>query len=86
MPADGAMTYMLSPKQVLNDGENPHWMPHLMFYYDLAVKGTTFGAGGFTSPIIDASGADPNSPIQVIFIPTRTWSDGTSAVHTASGM
>lgn len=79
MPADGSMTYMLSPKQHLNDDENPHWMPHLMFYYDRALKGTTFGAGGFTSPIIDASGADPNSPIQVIFIPTRTWSDGTPA-------
>jgi hypothetical protein len=86
MPADGAMTYMLSPKQHLNDDENPHWMPHLMFYYDRALRGTTFGAGGFTSPIIDASGADPNSPIQVIYIPIRTWSDGTSAVHAAPRM
>jgi len=46
----------------------------------------SIGAGGFTSPIIDASGADPNSPMQVIYIPIRTWSDGTPAVHAAAGM
>jgi hypothetical protein len=85
MPAAGAMTYMLSPKQHLSDAD-PHWMPHLMFYYDRALKGTTFGAGGMTAPIIDASGGDPNSPMQVIYIPVRTWSDGTPAVHAAPGM
>jgi len=85
MPADGAMAYMLSSKQHLSDEGDPHWMPHLMFYYDRALKGTTFGAGGFTAPIIDATGADPNSPVQVILIPIRTWSDGTPAVH-AAGM
>jgi hypothetical protein len=42
--------------------------------------------GGFTSPIIDASGAGPNSPMQVIYIPIRTWSDGTPAVNAAAGM
>jgi hypothetical protein len=86
MPADGAMAYMLSPQQHLSDDADPHWMPHLMFYFDRALKGPTFGAGGFTSPIIDATGADPNSPMQVIYIPIRTWSDGTPAVHGAPGM
>ncbi len=80
MPAAGAMTYMLSPKQRLSDAD-PHWMPHLMFYYDRSLKGSTFGAGGMTAPIIDASGGDPNSPMQVIYIPVRSWSDGTAAVH-----
>jgi len=79
MPAAGAMTYMLSPKQHLNDDTNPHWLPHLMFYYARELKGTTFGAGGFSAPIIDASAGDPNAPIQTVFIPTRTWSDGTLA-------
>lgn len=82
MPADGAMTYMLSSRQHLSDA-NPHWMPHLMFYYDRALKATTFGAGGMTAPIIDASAGDPNGPVQVIYIPIRTWSDGTPAVHVA---
>ena len=83
MPAAGAMTYMLSPKQHLSDADDPHWMPHLMFYYDGALKGSTFGAAGFTAPIIDATAAIPNAPVQVIYIPVRTWSDGTPAVHPA---
>ena len=81
-PADGAMAYMLSPKQHLSE-DDPHWMPHLMFYYDRALKATTFGAGGMSAPIIDASAGDPNGPVQVIYIPIRTWSDGTPAVHAA---
>jgi hypothetical protein len=85
MPAAGAMAYMLSPQQHLSDAD-PHWMPHLMFYYDRALKGATFGAGGMTAPIIDATAGEPNSPMQVIYIPIRTWSDGTPAVHAAPGM
>ena len=85
MPAAGAMTYMLSPKQRLSDAD-PHWMPHLMFYYDRSLKGSTFGAGGMTAPIVDATGGDPNYPMQVIYIPVRTWSDGTPAVHAGPGM
>jgi len=84
MPADGAMAYMLSPKQHLSDAD-PHWMPHLMFYFDRSLKATTFGAGGMTAPIIDASAGQPNFPMQVIYIPIRTWSDGTPAVHAAPG-
>ena len=84
MPAAGAMAYMLSPKQRLSDAD-PHWMPHLMFYYDRSLTASTFGAGGFTAPIIDASAGDPNSPLQVLYIPTRTWSDGTPAARAASG-
>ena len=85
MPADGAMAYMLSPQQYLSDDNPHHWMPHLMFYYDRALAGTTFGAGGGHAPIIDASAGDPNAPVQVLYIPTRTWSDGTSAVHATAG-
>jgi hypothetical protein len=58
-------------------------MPHLMFYYDHALGGATFGAGGMTAPIIDASASDSNGSVHVIYIPTRTWSDGTPAVHAA---
>jgi hypothetical protein len=83
MPAGGAMAYMLSPKQYLSDAD-PHWMPHLMFYYDRSLTASTFGAGGMTAPIIDASAGDPKGPVQVLYIPTRTWSDGTPAVHAAS--
>ena len=85
MPAAGAMAYMLSPKQHLSDAD-PHWMPHLMFYFDRSLKAATFGAGGMTAPIIDASAGEPNYPMQVIYIPIRTWSDGTPAVHAGPGM
>ncbi len=79
-PAAGSMAYMLSPQQHLSDTD-PHWMPHLMFYYDRALKAAMFGAGGMTAPIIDASAGDPDAPVQVLYIPVRTWSDGTPAVH-----
>ena len=83
-PAAGAMTYMLSPKQHFSDAD-PHWLPHLMFYYDRTLTASTFGAGGMTAPIVDASAADPNGPVRVIFIPTRTWSDGTPVIRPAPG-
>ncbi len=84
MPEAGAMTYMLSPQQHLGDTD-PHWMPHLMFYYDRTLGAAAFGAGGMTAPVIDATAGDPDTPVLVLFIPTRTWSDGTPAVHTMPG-
>lgn len=80
-PATGAMAYMLSPKQYLSDDQPNHWMPHLMFYYDRALNAKTFGAGAMSAAVIDASGGDPQSPMQVIYVPTRIWSDGTPASH-----
>jgi hypothetical protein len=56
-----------------------------MFYFDRALAAATFGAGGMASPIIDASAGDPNGPMQVIYIPIRTWSDGTPAMRAAPG-
>ncbi len=82
-PAPGAMAYMLSPKQYLLDAD-PHWMPHLMFYYDKAMTGSTFGAAGMAAPIINASAGDPHAPVQTIFVPVRQWSDGSAAVAMGS--
>jgi len=84
MPAPGAMAYMLSPEQHLSDAD-PHWMPHLMFYYDHALTAAAFGAGGMTAPIIDASAGDPKGPMQVFYIPIRSWSNGSPAVHAGQG-
>ena len=78
-PAPGAMAYMMSPKQYLNDTE-PHWMPHLMFYFDKSTPASAFGAAGFKAPIIDGSADDKDSPVHVILIPVRQWSDGTPAL------
>ena len=79
LPAAGAMTYMLSHEQVLAE-QNPHWMPHLMFFYDKSMPSAAWGAGAMNSPIIDGSIGDPNSPVLVLLIPVRQWSDGTSAM------
>ncbi len=79
LPAAGAMAYMLSPEQYLND-ENPHWMPHVMFYYDRSLPAAAWGAGDMNAPIIDASVGEPRSPVQTLFIPVRQWSNGTPAM------
>jgi hypothetical protein len=79
MPAVGAMAYMTSPKQHLAD-TNPHWMPHLMFYYDKSAPAANWGASGMTAPVIDGSIGDASSPILTLLIPVRQWSDGTPAL------
>lgn len=78
-PAAGAMAYMMSPRQYLSDTD-PHWMPHLMFYYDKSAPASTFGAAGFNAPIIDGSSSDKDSRAITILIPVRQWSDGTTAM------
>jgi hypothetical protein len=84
LPATGAMAYMLSPQQHLSDAD-PRWMPHLMFYYERSLPASEFGAGGENAPIIDATGDAGKSPVRVVFIPTRAWSDGTPATHKLPG-
>ena len=79
-PTVGAMGYMLSQQQYLGDTD-PHWMPHLMFYYDKSVSASALGAGGFTAPIIDATVGDPLTPITTVLIPVAQWSDGSPVTH-----
>jgi hypothetical protein len=43
--APGAMAYMLSPQQWLIEAD-PHWRPHLMFYFDRSAPAPAWGAGG----------------------------------------
>jgi hypothetical protein len=79
LPAVGALAYMMSPKQHLAD-TNPHWMPHLMFFYDKSAPAAAWGASGMTSTIIDGSIGDKSSPVLTLLIPVRQWSDGTPAL------
>ena len=79
LPAAGSMTYMLSHEQYLSD-TNPHWMPHLMFFYDKSLPAAAWGAGGMTSPIIDGSIGDRSFPVLTLLIPVRQWANGTLAV------
>jgi hypothetical protein len=77
-PETGAMAYMLSHDQYLLDND-PHWMPHLMFFYDKSLPPATWGAGDQTAAVIDGSTGDPHAPVLTLFIPVRHWSDGTPA-------
>jgi hypothetical protein len=79
LPARGAMAYMLSPQQYITD-RNPHWLPHLMLYFDRSLPASTWGAGDGTEPIIDATTTDPTSPVLTLLVPVRRWSDGTLAI------
>lgn len=79
LPARGAMAYMLSPQQYITD-RNPHWLPHLMLYFDRTLPAATWGAGDGTEPIIDATTTDPTSPVLTLLVPVRRWSDGTLAI------
>jgi hypothetical protein len=83
MPAPGAMAYMLSPQQYLVN-DNPHWMPHLMFYHDKSIPAAAYGAGGMTAPIINGSAGDDDNPVMTLLIPVPRWSDGTPA-HVGAG-
>ena len=77
----GALIYMLSKQQRLNDSAG-HWHPHLMFYVPLG-DAKTWGAGAPDSPIFVAprfNGAP--EPVTEFMIPVRKWSDGTPDLPT----
>jgi hypothetical protein len=75
-PAPGAMIYMQSPQQYLQDGVPHNWKPHLMFVYDKSMPAATWGAGGGKSTIIDGVGDDPHAHVRLILVPVPQWSDG----------
>ena len=78
MPAPGAMAYMLSPEQILAP-TMPHWVPHLMFYFDTSLPAAAWGLGDANVTVIDAPG-DADSPIRLLLVPVRRWSDGKPAM------
>lgn len=78
LPATGAMAYMLSPRQVLDDTD-PHWLPHVMFYFDAKGSNGAFAAADMQAPVIADPTANPKWPVRVALIPARLWSDGTPA-------
>lgn len=71
----GAMCYMLSKQQYLNDrGKN--WHPHLMFIVSGDVA-KSWGADMEGSPVIAAS--DPEERATIFMVWVGKWSDGTQA-------
>jgi hypothetical protein len=72
------MAYMTSARQHLLDAD-PHWLPHLMFFYDRATPASAFGAAGMNAPVINGSAGDAHAPVLTLFVPVRQWSDGSPA-------
>ena len=74
-PEGGAMCYMMSKQQYLNDGAG-HWHPHLMFFFPLSDP-ASWGADSPGSPVLETK--DPLDRLTVFLIPVGHWSDGTAA-------
>ena len=77
MPAAGAMAYMISHQQILD--ASPHWLPHLMFFYDRSQPAAAWGAIEPNTTILNGSAGDEQNPVMTLLIPVRRWSDGTPA-------
>ncbi len=74
----GAMSYMMSKEQHLNDDAHPNRLAHLMFYTPL-MDSAVWGADLSNSPVMlnPQFDGDPE-PIDVFMIPAGWWSDGTA--------
>ena len=69
----GAMVYMMSKQQYLNDG-GKSWHPHLMFFV-AGDAAKSWGADLPGSPIIAAN--DPEERVTIMMVVVGKWSDGT---------
>ena len=73
----GAMSFMMSKEQHLNDGAHPNWMAHLMFYTPV-MDGSVWGADLPVSPVMLNPHFRGNpEPIDEFMVPAGWWSDGT---------
>jgi hypothetical protein len=71
----GAMAYMMSKQQYLND-QGKSWHPHAMFFFrgDMA---KSWAADDPNSPVMVAH--DPEQRVTVLFVIADKWSDGSAA-------
>lgn len=71
----GAMCYMMSKQQYLNDHDK-NWHPHLMFFVAGDVA-KSWGADLPGSPLMAAN--DPEEGVTIFMVTVGHWSDGTPA-------
>ena len=71
----GAMAYMMSREQYLNDSAK-NWHPHIMFYVSGDAEKSS-GANLPGSPVIAAP--DPEERVTILMVLAGKWSDGTPA-------
>lgn len=80
-PEVGAMSYMMSHQQYLNDGAGA-WAPHLMFHVP-KTEGATWGANLPLSPVmLDTDHTETPEPESIFIVAVGKWSDGTPYVRT----
>ena len=72
-PEIGAMSYMMSKQQYLQDSGKA-WYPHVMFFSP-KIDPALWGANMDASPVLGTY----SDGITIFFIPVRKWSDGTLA-------
>ena len=79
-PEVGAMSYMMSRQQYLND-EAGSWAPHLMFHIP-RTTGATWGANLPLSPVmLDTDHTETPEPETIFMVAAGKWSDGTPFVR-----
>ena len=79
-PEAGAMSYMMSHQQYLNDAAGS-WAPHLMFHIP-RTDGATWGANLPLSPVmLDTDHTVTPEPETIFMVAAARWSDGTPFVH-----
>jgi len=74
-PEAGSLSFMLSKRGYLSDAGGS-WLPHVMFFVPHG-ETAAWAAGLKASPILGTDGT-PFEPT-VLFIPVRSWSDGSPA-------
>ncbi len=75
-PEAGAFSFMLSKNGYLSDDGAGPWLPHVMFFLPHG-QAESWAAGKEGSPVIGQDGSALEST--VLFIPVRSWSDGSPA-------
>jgi hypothetical protein len=75
-PEPGALSFMLSKNGYVSDDAGGPWLPHVMFFVPHG-QAATWGAGLESSPVRGKESSDIEST--VLFVPVRSWSDGSPA-------
>jgi len=76
IPEAGASSFMLSKQGYLSDDANGPWLPHVMLFLPHG-KAADWGASKDGSPVLGRDGRSIETTI--LFIPVRSWSDGSPA-------
>ena len=75
-PEAGAFSFMLSKKGYVSDEASGPWLPHMMFFLPHGVA-ADWAANKEGSPVIGRDNSDIETT--VLFVPVRSWSDGSPA-------